>query len=384
MAAVNQFSQLDPVLRAINQCTTAEFSLDDVTRIVELAQFIRSQERQKPNPQPVLRIHADPERGFKRSALVEDSGTIHFLMNKRREGDQEIGRGVAKKVKHCVSANLDNPQQRVEINALYTSTVSGKHDPRVYAAARKLMNREAAMLMSFAGHERVAQVSLFYPTDRQFYMIGKKYKCDVFDHIVNNSQMTLSERLSLTQKCALALAALHESGKIHRDFKIENCLMDEEGNVVVGDLGDICGVDEEIEKRKNNTGTFAWLSPERARAALKNDPEQVGRTATIESDLYPLGVMLYTILFAQPFLYQTGPEEGRLFQAASVTADQILEPLARWIRKSKGDFGNQLREHGAEITQIIASLTNLDPSKRMSASQTAAELGKIIEKLYRS
>jgi eukaryotic-like serine/threonine-protein kinase len=97
-------------------------------------------------------------------------------------------------------------------------------------------------------------------------------------------------RSVLGQLC-LALRALHDAGKVHRDVKPANILISADGRLALLDFGLIVDVDPD-QTPSDTAGTPAYMAPEQAAG------EQVGPAA----DLYSVGVLLYQALTGQrPF-----------------------------------------------------------------------------------
>jgi tetratricopeptide (TPR) repeat protein len=94
--------------------------------------------------------------------------------------------------------------------------------------------------------------------------------------------------------CAICsgLAALHDAGLIHRDVKAQNVVQDISGRTILMDLG---AGQEDDDASERVEGTPVYLAPE----LLK------GGRATVASDVYAIGVLLYYMLTSRY------PVEGR-------------------------------------------------------------------------
>ena len=80
-----------------------------------------------------------------------------------------------------------------------------------------------------------------------------------------------------------ALAAVHATGLVHRDVKAANVMREQGGRIVLMDFG--AGEDLATRRREQMAGTPLYLAPEIF----------AGRPATVQSDLYSLGVLLYRL-----------------------------------------------------------------------------------------
>eukprot|EP01059_Diplonema_ambulator_P014338 TRINITY_DN25212_c0_g1_i1.p1 TRINITY_DN25212_c0_g1~~TRINITY_DN25212_c0_g1_i1.p1 ORF type:complete len:333 (+),score=139.87 TRINITY_DN25212_c0_g1_i1:36-1001(+) len=90
------------------------------------------------------------------------------------------------------------------------------------------------------------------------------------------------------KQAALALAYLHKHDPvvIHRDLKLENCLIDSNRNLLLADFGSVGVLKTTAERRGTLCGTLDYLSPEFL------NKEGMG----YKSDVWALGIMAYEML----------------------------------------------------------------------------------------
>ena len=101
---------------------------------------------------------------------------------------------------------------------------------------------------------------------------------------------------SALRQLAGGLVALHAMGKLHRDVKPSNVMVDRHGRVVILDFGmavELKQQDDPQATERPTEGTVSYMSPE----------QSAGRALSPASDWYSLGVMLFRALTGQlPFL----------------------------------------------------------------------------------
>lgn len=105
--------------------------------------------------------------------------------------------------------------------------------------------------------------------------------------------LSLRQALSLIVDIGYALCHLHSHGVIHRDLKLENVLVTNNGSIKVIDFG-IAQLLKESVKPSEPTpriiGTPIYMSPEQ-----QKDPESV----SYPSDIYSLGIIAYELILGK-------------------------------------------------------------------------------------
>jgi serine/threonine-protein kinase len=158
--------------------------------------------------------------------------------------------------------------------------------------------------------------------------------------IRENGALPPRQSARVTAEVAKALHAAHVKGIVHRDVKPSNVLIGRDGRVKVADFGIARALTEaQLTLPGITMGSVHYFSPEQAR----------GEPATVASDIYSLGIVLYECLTAQrPFsgdgaaavalarLTSTPPRPSALRPGtppeldAIVTRAMALDPAARY------------------------------------------------------
>jgi tetratricopeptide (TPR) repeat protein len=132
------------------------------------------------------------------------------------------------------------------------------------------------------------------------------------------------------QDLCRALAAVHAAGLVHRDIKAQNVMREEGGRVVLMDFGAGQVVGDSATAGRI-TGTPLYLAPEVLR----------GSDATVRSDIYSLGVLLYHLVTNDyPVRAKSLDElraahtEGRRVRLHDARPDSLPDPLVRVIERA--------------------------------------------------
>lgn len=115
------------------------------------------------------------------------------------------------------------------------------------------------------------------------YVEGKTLK----QLVKRRGNLTLPEVIDIMLQLTSAISHAHNSYIIHRDIKPQNVIILEDGRVKIMDFGIAVALNAgEFTQTNSVMGTVYYIPPEQAN----------GNTATIKSDIYSLGILMYELV----------------------------------------------------------------------------------------
>jgi serine/threonine protein kinase/tetratricopeptide (TPR) repeat protein len=154
-------------------------------------------------------------------------------------------------------------------------------------------------------------------------------------------RFTASEAVEIGVELARAVAAVHAAGLLHRDIKAHNVMMAEDGRVVLMDFG----TGRELSDRTEAAlaGTPLYLAPELLH----------GEEATVRSDIYSLGVLLYHLLT----------------NAYPVRADGVRDLRHAHDRTASPKLRAARPDLSRKVTAVIERALDPEPARRYASAE---------------
>src|SRR2546422_4104481 len=174
-------------------------------------------------------------------------------------------------------------------------------------------------------------------------------------------RLPATKALQIARELCAGLAAAHEKGVLHRDLKPSNVMLDGHGRTRITDFGLALRADEVIEW--DTSGTPAYMAPEQLE----------GRGASVRSDLYALGLVLYELFTGKRAYEATSLAELRkqhaeaLPKAPSLHAAEVDPAVERAILRC---LEKAPQKRPASALQLAAALPGGDP---LAAALAAGE-----------
>jgi DNA-binding SARP family transcriptional activator/ABC-type glycerol-3-phosphate transport system substrate-binding protein len=258
---------------------------------------------------PALDLGGERLRGYRLLEQIGEGsfGTVY------RAFQPEVGREVAVKVMGPRIADLPEFIRRFDVEA---------------------------QLIARLEHPHIVPLHDYWREPDGAYVVMRYLRGGSLRHALTHGPLETDRAVRITDQIALALAAAHRSGVIHRALKPANILFDEDGNAFLSDFGiakDLAAL--RVGDDRGAPSPFAYyMSPEEAR----------GEALTQLADIYCLGIVVYEALTGRHPFADTRPVE-----LLDVIAREPLPP-ARSLRP----------ELSASVDEVIARATAPDPSER--------------------
>jgi eukaryotic-like serine/threonine-protein kinase len=184
--------------------------------------------------------------------------------------DTTLGRTVAIKLLHEWLADDGEPVERFRREATTAASLHHPHIARVYDSG---------------GWNGTRYIALEYVEGRSLRSFAREA-----------APLAPARAIDLVAQLLLAVGYIHRRGIVHRDLKPDNLILDSEGRLKLTDFGIASDRESDITQTGSIIGTAQYMSPERIQ----------GEAATVASDLYAIGVMLYEWLTGRvPFEAET-------------------------------------------------------------------------------
>ena len=149
---------------------------------------------------------------------------------------------------------------------------------------------EEAQAMARLSHPNVVAIHEAGEHDDDVFLAMELVRGSTLRQWLAASTRTPPEVLEAFERAAKGLAAAHEAGLVHRDFKPDNVLVRDDGRVQVADFGLAATLDDDAAE--GASGTLPYMAPE------QHAGERVGPAA----DQYALSVALFEALTGEhPF-----------------------------------------------------------------------------------
>jgi predicted Ser/Thr protein kinase/uncharacterized RDD family membrane protein YckC len=197
---------------------------------------------------------------------------------------------------------LEEPIGRGSMGVVYRAHDLGLDRPVALKILKAGVSEDGEFVERFVKEARAA-ARVSHPNLTHVYFVGEQHGHHFFamelvtgrdlETVVRaEGPMALDRALDAMIQVARALETAHHAGVVHRDVKPSNILVQENGRVRITDFGLAKSLDADVSSTRAGQviGTPTYMSPEQCR----------GREVDARTDVYSLGLTLWTLLAGRP------------------------------------------------------------------------------------
>uniref|UniRef100_H3AL34 non-specific serine/threonine protein kinase n=1 Tax=Latimeria chalumnae TaxID=7897 RepID=H3AL34_LATCH len=221
------------------------------------------------SPQPVMKKQAVKRHYHKHN------------IKHRYEFLETLGKGTYGKVKKAI----ERSGRVVAIKCIRKDKIKDEQD--------LLHIRREIEIMSSLSHPHIITIyEVFENKDKIVIVMEYASKGDLYDYINERQKLTEPEARHFFRQIVSAVCYCHKNGIVHRDLKLENILLDANGNIKIADFG-LSNLYCQDQYLQTFCGSPLYASPEIVNGRPYKGPEV---------DSWSLGVLLYILVHgAMPF-----------------------------------------------------------------------------------
>ncbi|XP_061583054.1 NUAK family SNF1-like kinase 2 [Cololabis saira] len=154
------------------------------------------------------------------------------------------------------------------------------------------IRREIEIMSSLCHPHIITIYEVFENKDKIVIVMEYASRGDLYDYICDRKNISEREARHFFRQIVSAVHYCHQNGIVHRDLKLENILLDDNGNVKIADFG-LSNLYHGDELLQTFCGSPLYASPEIVNGRPYHGPEV---------DTWSLGVLLYTLVHStMPF-----------------------------------------------------------------------------------
>ena len=145
-----------------------------------------------------------------------------------------------------------------------------------------------ALSVSNLSHPNIVEVYDVGEEDGQHYIVMEHIEGKTLKQLLKKREsLTLTEVIDIMTQLTDGISHAHESYIIHRDIKPQNIMILDDGKVKITDFGIAMALNAtQLTQTNSVMGSVHYLPPEQAS----------GKNATIKSDIYSMGILMYELL----------------------------------------------------------------------------------------
>jgi serine/threonine-protein kinase len=252
-----------------------------------------------------------------------------------------LGKGGMGEVYRADDLTLDHP---VALKFLPATTAPAAARGRGDNAEQLALFHNELRTARQVSHKNVCRLyDLGEAGDRRFLTMEYVDGEDLASLLRRIGRLPHDKAIDIARQLCAGLAAAHERGVVHRDLKPANVMIDGDGNVRITDFGLAVAAGDADAVR---AGTPHYMAPE----------QLAGQPATIQSDIYALGLILFEIFTGKrAHDAKTFADLVKLHESGAITTPSSV-----------------VRDLDPMVERVIMRCLDKDPAKRPASALAVA------------
>lgn len=221
-----------------------------------------------------------------------------------------------------------------------------------------LLKHEVGKLLQVVHERRIVQfLSVDWDADPPYYVMEYLPGGSLADRL-RGEPLPVDQAVPIFREVGKALAYLHSKAVVHCDLKPGNVLLDERGEIRLGDFGQARVAEEDVSA----VGTLFFMAPEQCQPGARPD---------VRSDVYSLGALLYTLLTGGP---PHATDEASRDLRSTGTQSERLERYRKILEESPAPVkDSDLPDLDADLRKILQRCLERDPERRFQTVDQVLE-----------
>jgi len=291
-------------------------------------------------PRRNLAIASSYEVGIRGSYVSASSGTQACYKPKLSDFEpiKVLGKGSFGKVllvREVTTGKLFAQKQLKKASFIINENTNEIHEKNY----QRTLNEKT--ILETVNHPNIVKLYYAFQDNNKVYLILEYLDGgELFHHLAQERFMTEKNASFYIAQMVLAIRYLHCNLKvIYRDLKPENCMLNNQGHLVLTDFGLSKEVSDDEKQNHSMTGTAQYMAPE----VIKGDPYDYS------VDWWSLGCVAYDLLVGQPPF--TGNNSKKIMDKILASTKKSLK-FPFYLSNDAKDF--------------LRKLLQVDPEKRFN------------------
>jgi serine/threonine protein kinase len=243
------------------------------------------------------------------------------------------------------------------------------HDPNNYATAKRLFQREVAILQTLNGHSHIPDFIDYWEENQEYYLVQEFIPGELLGSELSVGKKSEAYVVELLTAILLILRVVHEKQIIHRDVNPNNIIRRSTDNqLVLIDFG--AGAIQKVVKTA--TSTQVQTPPTRIYTLGYAPIEQIQGNPQFNSDIHGLGMIgIQMLTGVEPQDLQVDVNGEIIWRKPAQVSDRLANILSTMVRsdyraryQSIDEVLEELRKISGcnPLTQVMKPSNNLAPS----------------------